>query len=195
MTELILASGSPRRKELLQTFGVPFEVQPADIDETANIDESARSLVRRVAREKAEAVHQLQPHHAVLGSDTGVILDNRFLGKPKDADEALSMLNALSGRSHEVCSAVALIKPDGTCLEAFVTTIVWFASLPQAWIEAYVSSGDPMDKAGAYAIQNQAGIFISRIEGSYSNVVGLPLYETGQLLRESGLWHPQQFDN
>lgn len=191
MRGLILASASPRRKVLLERFGLSFTISPAAIDETGRPDESATELIRRVAIEKAEAVSRANPGHSVLGADTGVILDGHFLGKPADQQDALAMLNALSGRSHEVSSAVVLITPAGERYEAFSTTTVWFASLPEAWIQNYVASGDPMDKAGAYAIQNEAGLFVSRIEGSYSNVVGLPLYETGQLLRQVGLWHPQ----
>lgn len=192
---LILASGSPRRVELLQRFGLNFIVEPANIDEQALPEETAQSLIKRVAREKAQAVAVGHPGSFVLGADTGVLLDRAFLGKPRDASEAVAMLEALSGRSHEVCSAVSLLGPGEVLLEAFVTTTVWFASLSQDWIEAYVASGDPMDKAGAYAIQNQAGLFVSRIEGSYSNVVGLPLFETGQLLRQAGLWHPHKIES
>lgn len=196
MTEpLILASGSPRRLELLQQFGIQFVVEPADIDEHALPNETGLALIKRVAREKAQKVALKHPTRFVLGADTGVLLDGSFLGKPVDAMEATTMLQSLSGRSHEVCSAVALVAPDGLLLEAFVATTVWFASLPEDWIRAYVDSGDPMDKAGAYAIQHGAGLFVSRIEGSYSNVVGLPLFETGQLLRQAGLWHPHKIDS
>ncbi len=189
---LILASASPRRADLLQRFGLSFEIEPASIDESPIAEESGVALIRRVAREKAQAVQQRHPNTYLLGSDTGVLLDQQFMGKPNNKEEACKMLQALSGRSHEVSSAVCLITPVGDVLETFAVTTVWFATLPSAWIESYVASGDPMDKAGAYAIQNEAGIFVSRIEGSYSNVVGLPLYETGQLLRQAGLWHPER---
>ncbi len=188
---LILASASPRRADLLQRFGLAFDIEPAAIDEQALPGESGVALIRRVAQEKAQAIQASRPNSYLLGSDTGVLLDQRFMGKPESSDEACEMLEALSGRSHEVSSAVCLITPTGDIFEAFATTSVWFSTLPRAWIEAYVASGDPMDKAGAYAIQNEAGLFVSRIEGSYSNVVGLPLYETGQLLRRAGLWHPE----
>ena len=189
---LILASASPRRADLLKRFGLPFTIEPADIDEQPIAGESGPALIRRVAREKAQAVRGQCPNHHVLGSDTGVLLDQAFMGKPASSDEAFQMLERLSGRSHEVSSAVCIITSEGDVLEAFATTTVWLATLPKTWIEAYVASGDPMDKAGAYAIQNEAGLFVSRIEGSYSNVVGLPLYETGQLLRRAGLWHPER---
>jgi len=189
-TDLVLASASPRRSALLQSFGLNFEVHPADIDETPRPGESGLSAIRRVAQEKAQAVAGRGNRRAILGCDTGVLLDAALLGKPQSADEARHMLSLLSGRSHEVASAVALIDANGETLESVCITTVWFASLPPAWVERYVESQDPMDKAGAYAIQNEAGLFVSRIEGSYTNVVGLPLYETGQLLRRAGLWHP-----
>lgn len=189
---LVLASASPRRADLLKRFGLPFTIAPAHIDEHPIAGESGPALIRRVAREKAQVVGTEYPNDYVLGSDTGVLLDQVFMGKPESSDEAFQMLERLSGRSHEVSSAVCIITPQGDVLEAFATTTVWFATLPKTWIEAYVASGDPMDKAGAYAIQNEAGLFVSRIEGSYSNVVGLPLYETGQLLRRAGLWHPER---
>lgn len=189
-TQLILASASPRRLDLLQSFGVAFDVQPADIDETPKPDESGIEVIRRVALEKAQTIAQRAPHSHVMGCDTGVLLDQDLLGKPRSANEARLMLTSLSGRSHEVVSAVALVGPDGSVCEAVCATTVWLASLPADWIERYIDSQDPMDKAGGYAIQNQAGLFVSRIEGSYTNVVGLPLYETGQLLRRAGLWHP-----
>lgn len=189
---LVLASASPRRADLLQRFGIPFSIEPADIDEHPISGESGPALIQRVAREKAQAVKVDRPSQYVLGSDTGVLLDQEFMGKPSSAEEAFEMLERLSGRSHEVSSAVCMITADGETLEVFTTTTVWLATLPKTWIEAYVASGDPMDKAGAYAIQNDAGLFVSRIEGSYSNVVGLPLYETGQLLRRAGLWHPER---
>lgn len=192
---LILASASPRRAELIQTFGVPVMIEPAAIDESPHADESAHELIRRVAYEKAIAVHNQYPEAYILGADTGVVVDHQFLGKPSSADAAKTMLQMLSGRSHEVSSAVVLVSPQGEIGSAFVTTTVWFATLPVAWIDAYVASGDPMDKAGGYAIQHAAGLFVSRLEGSYSNVVGLPLYETGQLLRRAGLWHPDQVNN
>ena len=188
--DLILASASPRRLDLLQSFGLSFEVEPADIDETPKPDESGVAVIRRVALEKARTVAQRRPEASVLGCDTGVVLDQALLGKPQSASQARQMLSALSGRSHEVVSAVALVRPDESVLEAVCVTTVWLASLPADWIDRYVESKDPMDKAGGYAIQNQAGLFVSRIEGSYTNVVGLPLYETGQLLRRAGLWHP-----
>lgn len=185
--QLILASASPRRRELLAVFGLDFAVLPAVIDETRSSDESAREHVVRVALAKAGAVAASHPDAWVLGSDTEVVLDGESLGKPADARQAASALERLSGRAHEVMSAVALISPRGEESSALSVTRVEFGELSSRWIEDYIASGDPMDKAGAYGIQNQAGTRIRRIEGSYSGVVGLPLYETGQLLRDAGL--------
>lgn len=184
---LILASASPRRRELLQVFGLPFTVLPANIDEQRLASESASEHVIRIALAKAEAVAHEHPASPVLGSDTAVVLDGQSLGKPADAQEAESMLRALSGRGHEVLSSVALVCPDGRRLTRLSRTEVRFAVLPDRWIADYIQSGDPMDKAGAYGIQNQAGLWIEHIAGSYTGVVGLPLFETGQLLRDAGL--------
>ncbi|TVQ37722.1 MAG: septum formation inhibitor Maf [Wenzhouxiangella sp.] len=184
---VILASASPRRRDLLALFEQPFVVVPADIDEARLDDEAATDYVLRIALEKAMAVATIHPGDVVLGSDTAVVLDGQPLGKPQDTDEARSMLRQLSGRCHDVLSAVALVCPDGRRLQRLSTTEVEFSMLPERWIDAYVASGDPMDKAGAYGIQNQAGIWIRRISGSYTGVVGLPLHETGELLREAGL--------
>jgi septum formation protein len=186
-TSLILASASPRRRELLAVFGLSFSVQPADIDESRLGDETAAGHVQRIAMAKAAAIALDQPEAFVIGSDTAVIVDGESLGKPADALEARAMLQRLSGRSHEVMSAVAVICPDGRRLDRISVTTVDFAPLPDHWMTEYIASGDPMDKAGGYGIQNQAGIWIRRIDGSYTGVVGLPLYETGELLREAGL--------
>lgn len=184
---MILASASPRRRELLAVFGLPFSVVPADIDESWTAGEAAADYTIRIALEKAAVVARQYPDEVVLGADTAVVVDGEPLGKPADANEARSMLERLSGRGHEVLSAVALIGPDGRHLHRLNVTEVEFSLLPRAWIEQYVASGDPMDKAGAYGIQNQAGVWIRRINGSYTGVVGLPLFETGELLREAGL--------
>ncbi|TVS10109.1 MAG: septum formation inhibitor Maf [Wenzhouxiangella sp.] len=186
-TSLILASASPRRRELLAQCGLAFTVVPAQIDETRLVEESASAYVRRVAADKAAAVWQEHPGAFVLGSDTAVVLDAQVLGKPADAEQARGMLAALSGREHEVLSAVVLACPDGRRLERLSATRVEFVCLPQAWIEDYAASGEGSDKAGAYGIQNQAGLWIRRIDGSYTGVVGLPLFETAELLREAGL--------
>lgn len=186
-TRLILASASPRRRELLGQCACAFAVVPSATDETWLAAEAASDYVLRVAADKARAVWAEHPDACVLGSDTAVVLDGRVLGKPADAEEARAMLTDLSGRTHEVLSAVALIGPDGRCRTRLSVTRVEFAPLPVAWIDAYAASGDGLDKAGAYGIQNSAGLWIRRIEGSYTGVVGLPLFETAALLREAGL--------
>lgn len=190
---MILASASPRRRELLTQIGVIFTVDPANIDETILVDERPEAYVERMAREKALAVAQRYPHEAVLGSDTTVVCAGEILVKPDGADDAVRMLTALSGRSHQVLTAVAVVK-DGEARSLVVSTDVHFRELTSAEIEAYVATGEPLDKAGAYGIQGFGAILVADIKGSYSNVVGLPLTETAALLRESDVpvW---QMDN
>lgn len=189
-TRLILASASPRRHELLAQCGLAFSVQPADVDEDVVPGEAPAEYVARVAADKALAIHRQYPDHYVLGCDTTVVLDEQILGKPAGDAEASAMLRALSGRAHQVLSAVVLARPDGQLESVLSQTAVSFAPLPEAWIQHYVASGQGRDKAGAYGIQNEAGLWINRIEGSYSGVVGLPLFETAELLRRAGLIHP-----
>ena len=183
---LILASASPRRHELLQQLGVDFEIIVADIDETPTVGEQPGEFVLRMAREKAlEVLCREKRGLPVLGSDTAVILDETILGKPVDRTDAVRMLEALSGRTHQVFSAVAIAIGENEVLEALNITRVTFADLDTVWIEAYCDTGDPMDKAGAYGVQNKAGEKISRIEGSFYGVMGLPLYETVKLLKRA----------
>jgi septum formation protein len=183
---LILASASPRRHELLQQLGVDFEIIVADIKEIPTTGEQPGEFVLRMAREKAlEVLRREQRGLPVLGSDTAVILDGEILGKPVDRADAIRMLGALSGRTHEVFSAVAVAIGENEVFEALNITRVTFADLDPVWIEAYCDSGDPMDKAGAYGVQNKAGEKISRIEGSFYGVMGLPLYETAELLKRA----------
>lgn len=184
---LLLASASPRRAELLGTLLDDYEVRPAGIDESQAPGEAPETYVQWLAGEKALAIGRMESGRWVIGSDTVVVLDGHYLGKPVDAGQARAMLRAISGRSHRVYSAVALLGPDGACETALSVTDVYFATLPETWIMRYVDSGEPMDKAGAYAIQGGAAAWIVRIEGSYSGVVGLPLYETAALLRAAGL--------
>jgi len=184
--ELILASASPRRKELLKQIGVPFQAIVAGIDEVALVDESPRCFVLRMAREKALAVLAGRNDPVpVLGSDTAVIIDDEILGKPGTRDEAIAMLNRLSGRTHEVYSAVVVAVSENEIHEALSISRVTFSDLEPAWVEAYCDTGDPMDKAGAYGVQGKAAEKISRIEGSFYGVMGLPLYETAQLLKRA----------
>lgn len=187
MSTIILASASPRRAELLRQIGVTFSVQPAHIDETPQPNETAAQYVERLARDKALAIAATAPGATVLGSDTSVVLDGRILGKPADQDEAVATLHQLSGHSHQVMTAIALAQ-DGRCDSLVVITDVRFRTLSPGEIEAYVASGEPMDKAGSYGIQGLGGIFVSGLRGSYSAVVGLPLQETADLLADAG--HP-----
>jgi len=186
---LYLASKSPRRRELLRRLGLPFDVLDVDIPEHREPGEAAEDYVRRVAREKAGAglLSVLgNPSAMVLGSDTEVVLDHEVFGKPHDAADAAAMLRRLSGRSHRVMSAVSIVSP-GREVQALSVSQVTFAELTDAQIAAYVATGEPMGKAGGYAIQGGAEIFTTRLSGSYSGVMGLPLYETACLLREMGL--------
>jgi septum formation protein len=186
MATLYLASGSPRRRELLTQIGVSFLTQIAPIDENALPDESPVAYVERLARAKAQAgLAALSESQGavVLGADTAVVLDGRILGKPVDSADAVAMLSALSGRRHEVLTAVALVSTER--LESrVVTSQVSFRPLGRAEIEAYWASGEPQDKAGGYGIQGLAAVFVSQLQGSYSAVVGLPLCETAELLAE-----------
>lgn len=186
MATLYLASGSPRRRELLTQIGVPFLTQIAPIDENTLPGESPIAYVERLARAKGQAgLAALADTRdaVVLGADTAVVLDGRVLGKPADCAEALATLSALSGRSHQVLTAVALVSRER--LESrVVTSQVTFRPLSQAEIEAYWASGEPQDKAGSYGIQGLAAVFVSQLQGSYSAVVGLPLCETAALLAE-----------
>lgn len=184
---LVLASASPRRRELLQSLLPDFDIDPADIDESVRPGESPSCYVARIAIEKSDAVAPRHPECFILASDTTVVVDGRILGKPRDDREAIAMLASLSGRGHEVLSAVVLRSPSGASEARVSTTRVEFADLPRHWIDRYVLSGEPRDKAGAYAIQGGAAAWIQRIEGSYSGVVGLPLFETAALLRQAGL--------
>lgn len=180
---LILASASPRRRDLLRQLGVEFEVMPADVDESLRAGETPAQYTVRLAREKALAVWRQEGGRLpVLGSDTAVVLDDEILGKPADRAEAVAMLERLSGRTHEVYSAVALVHGDGVVHERLNVSRVTFAELDPGWIACYCDTGDPMDKAGAYGVQGRAGERIARIEGSFYGVMGLPLFETSRLL-------------
>jgi septum formation protein len=182
---LVLASASPRRQELLRNAGFSFAVQPADIDETPLPGEPPRECAERLAREKALAVWNLRRQGLVLGADTIVVVDGAILGKPADADAAVRMLRMLSGRVHEVITGVCLAGPGaGEVKSTSETTLVTMRELSEEEICAYVATGEPMDKAGAYAIQGMASRWIPRIEGDYSNVVGLPVALVYRMLSE-----------
>ena len=180
---LVLASASPRRQELLRNAGVAFEAQPADIPEDPLPGEAAKNCAERLAREKALAVARQRPHDVVLGADTVVVVGGDLLGKPSDAADAARMLRLLSGREHQVITGVCLVV-SGQALVASETTLVTVSEITDKEIADYVASGEPMDKAGAYAIQGIASRWIPRIEGDYSNVVGLPLALVFRMLRE-----------
>jgi len=190
MNKLILASASQRRKELLQQIGVYFSCMPMDIDETSLVGENAESYVLRLAEQKALAALPKSNGLPVLGSDTCVVLDEVIMGKPENEQDAINMLKRLSGRSHVVKTAVAVCCETNSkiqlCSEV-VETEVSFSELSDAQILNYVKSGEPMDKAGAYGIQGRAAVFVNSINGSYSNVVGLPLAQTAQLLDKMGI--------
>jgi len=183
---LVLASASPRRRALLAEAGLAFDVAGVDIDETPRPGEAPQEYVSRLAREKALAARAQHPTAAVLGADTTVVLGDEIFGKPADDADAKRMLDRLSGRSHDVLTGVALVWPGGERV-AIDRTAVWFRTLSSSDIEHYVASGEPRDKAGAYAIQGLAGRFVERIDGSHSNVVGLPMAVVLQLLRDAGL--------
>ncbi len=181
LPKIILASASPRRAEILRTVNWPFETLPLDIDETRKAGEDAATYVQRLARAKAEAAVRRRPGAMIVGADTVVVINEQILGKPRDQNDARSMLRKLSGQWHQVLTGVALI--DSATSESQVaheTTEVKFAVMSRDEIDWYVSSGEPMDKAGAYAIQGLGARFIEGIRGDYFNVVGLPvrlLYE------------------
>jgi septum formation protein len=188
---LVLASGSPRRRELLALLGLPFEVVPADVDESPLPGELPIDLVRRLAIDKVNAagvsVDAIDgPEVIVLAADTIVDVAGEILGKPADGDDVRRMLRALSARTHLVHTAVA-VRRDGRTVHEVVTTSVTMTSMTNAAVEWYLATGEPMDKAGAYAIQGAGGAFVAKIEGSASNVVGLPLATVVDLLARQGV--------
>jgi len=198
---LVLASASPRRQELLRNVGISFVVQVADVDETPLPGEGARDCAERLAREKALKVWRARPQDVVLGADTVVVVDGTILGKPADGDDAARMLRMLSGREHRVITGVCLVRAvvsgQGSSSKvkapareelksASETTVVTMSEISEREIRDYVATGEPMDKAGAYAIQGIASRWIPRIEGDYSNVVGLPVALVYRMLRKDG---------
>jgi septum formation protein len=191
VSRIILASASPRRAALLAQIGIPFEQLAVDVEEAVRPGETAEEAAVRLALEKADrAASQVKGAAIVLAADTQVEVEGRNLGKPADADDAARMLRLLAGRTHRVVTGVAALRlPDQAVRTAAECTLVSFAPLTEEEIRAYVATGEPMDKAGGYGIQGWAGVFVTRIEGCYFNVVGLPLYRTVVLLRELG-WRP-----
>jgi septum formation protein len=188
---LVLASASPRRQELLQNAGIPFIMQASKISELPREGEAPQACAERLAREKALDVFRQRPQDFVLGADTIVIVDGQILGKPRDAGDAARMLRLLSGRTHQVTTGVCLIGPHGKGKRSAEdtrseTTLVTVSEMSDEDIQSYVATGEPLDKAGAYAIQGIASRWISRIEGDYFNVVGLPVSLVYRMLRENG---------
>lgn len=184
---LVLASASQRRLELLNQIGiVPDKILPADIDEAPVKDEPPSHLAERLARSKAEKIQFMEAGNLILAADTVVACGRRILGKPRDLGEAEKFLTLLSGRRHRVFGGVCVIDGASDCWTRVVLTTVQFKSLTQSEMKAYLESGEWRDKAGAYGIQGAAGAFVKRLSGSYPNVVGLPLYETVNLLRAAG---------
>jgi len=190
-TQLYLGSASPRRRALLSQVGIRFAVVPTDVPERRRAGESPREMASRLACEKAMAAHAIAgrrgyPVRPVLGADTIVVLDGESLGKPSDQDHARAMLRRLGGRTHEVITALALLSGEEVH-RALSRSRVTFKPLSRDEIDAYCATGEPVDKAGAYAIQGRGGLLVRRLEGSYSGVVGLPLFELHQLLRHAGI--------
>ena len=180
--ELILASQSPRRKELLGLYRIPFTVRVADIDETMDPDKDPAVEVARVSRAKAEAIPR-DPEDVVIAADTIVVLDGQVLGKPTDEAHARAMLTALSGKDHQVMTGVTVLRA-GKALTHTEITDIHFRPMSQQEIRAYVASGEPMDKAGAYGIQGGAALFAEKLHGDYYNVMGLPVCRLWQMLRQ-----------
>ena len=184
--ELILASASPRRRELMGQLDIPFTVIPAVGPEEPPTGASADETARALSLAKAREIAQSHPGAAVIGADTVVEIDGEILGKPKNGADAMRMLRLLSGREHRVCTGVTLIA-GGKTLSEVETTRVFFRAMTEKEIAAYVATGEPMDKAGAYGYQGRAAIYVERIEGDYFNVVGLPLCRLGQMLSALGV--------
>lgn len=189
---MILASGSPRRRELLEGMGVDFRVIEPEIEERPREGESPASFVRRLAVEKARKVAEVHPSSWVLGADTVVVLEGEIMGKPRGASEAASMLRRLSGKVHNVLTAFALVNlAEGRQITGLEITEVKFVPMDETDIRWYISTGEPLGKAGAYAIQGRGGVFVEWVKGSYSNVVGLPLAQLLPHLKALGLWRPE----
>lgn len=183
---VILASASPRRRSLLKQIGVTCEVMPSGIDEHVREDESPLDYVERMATGKAGAVAGKAPGRVVLGADTDVVLGSRILGKPADRDDFMEMFSLLSGQSHQVISAVCLVRGEQRGVRVSVSD-VGFREVGEQEMLDYWATGEPRDKAGGYGIQGFGAVFIRKISGSYSGIMGLPLFETSELLREAGV--------
>lgn len=184
--KLILASSSPRRQEILQSRGYAFTIDTADIDEVFDSSLPIEEAMRKLARQKAEAVQKRHPDDAVIGADTMVFLDGEPLGKPSDAEHAKEMLRKLSGRSHSVYSAVAMLAPEAD-ISFVIKSDVKFYELSDGLISRYVATGEPLDKAGSYAIQGKGALLVESVSGDYLNIVGLPMGELAKRLDALGI--------
>ncbi|WP_032136986.1 Maf family protein [Kingella negevensis] len=189
--EILLASGSPRRREILQNLGYTVNAVAADIDETPLAGELARDYVLRLAVEKNRAVVKMQPENnlSVISADTSVVLNGQILGKPESAEQAIEMLSQLSGCVHQVLTGVC-VSFNGAEFSAVQQNDVQFREISAAEMAAYVATGEPLDKAGAYGIQGLGGVFVSHLSGSFTGVMGLPVFETVELLRRCGVKVP-----
>ena len=187
--KIILASASPRRKELLKLIGLTFEVIPSDVEENIENESFSPELIENLAAEKAADIAKKIIYPAIIiGSDTVVLIDNKVLGKPKDKKDAFNMLKMLSGNTHQVISAIAVIDTEtGKVFKDSVVSDVTFKQLSDEEINAYIETGEPMDKAGAYAIQGFAGMFVKSINGCYSNIVGISVFKLAEMLKEFGV--------
>lgn len=187
-TNIILASNSPRRRELLRQIGLTFTVDPADVDERVMPGESPEAYAVRVAIDKMRVAASRTGQGIVIAADTIVVLDDAILGKPVDPQDARRMLSMLSGRMHQVITGLAIMNSsNGRMLTRAVVTRVWFRALSSDEIDSYVKSNEPMDKAGAYGIQEKGALLVERIDGCYFNVVGLPLVVLGEMIKEFGI--------
>lgn len=188
--KIVLASGSPRRRRFLEELGLEFTVAIADVDETVRSGESPSAFVSRLAQEKAAAITGEHSGSLIIGADTVVVKDGKILGKPADRENALEMLTMLTGQTHEVWTGFAIIRGGAVVVSREVRTEVTFTSAVRDVLVAYVASGEPLDKAGAYGIQGLGGVLVERIAGSYSNVVGLPMAELVEELLNLGVIAP-----
>lgn len=187
--KIILASASPRRKELLNSMGLEFEVIPSQVEENIENEKFSLELIENLATEKAEEVaNKITAPSIVIGSDTVVVINNKILGKPKDKNDAFNMLKMLSGNTHQVVSGIAVIDTEtGKTIKDSVVSEVNFKQLSDEEINAYIKTGEPMDKAGAYAIQGLAGMFVKSINGCYSNIVGISVFKLAEMLKKIGV--------
>ena len=190
--KLILASRSPRRSELLCSLGLEFEVSPSHVDEITDPERSPEQNATNIARDKAEWVARQNPGSYVLGADTMVVLDQEIIGQPTDEEDAYRILSKLAGKQHRVITGVVLITPEAEEHEAAVVSTVTIKTVPESEIRSYIATGEPLDKAGAYAIQGKGAFLVESWEGSYSNIVGLPLEALADLFQQAGFAIPKK---